>query len=80
MRVAIVATVTLAVIGVAATLALGGAPRNAYVVHRLVSDEARRAPLVDRRLVNAWGLAASSTGPWWTGNEASSTSTIARCR
>src|SRR2546423_267851 len=76
MRVAIVATVILAFIGVAATLALGGAPRNAYVVHRLVSDEARRAPLVDRRLVNAWGLAASSTGPWWTGNEASFTSTL----
>jgi uncharacterized protein (TIGR03118 family) len=31
---------------------------------------------VDRRLVNAWGLAASPTGPWWTGNEASSTSTL----
>jgi uncharacterized protein (TIGR03118 family) len=76
LRVAIVAALILAVIGVAATLAFGGGPRNAYVVHRLVSDEGRRAPLVDRRLVNAWGLAASPTGPWWTGNEASSTSTL----
>jgi uncharacterized protein (TIGR03118 family) len=76
LRVAVVAALILAVIGVAATLAFGGGPRNAYVVHRLVSDESQRARLVDRRLVNAWGLAASSTGPWWTGNEASSTSTL----
>jgi uncharacterized protein (TIGR03118 family) len=26
--------------------------------------------------VNAWGLAASPTGPWWTSNEAQSTSTL----
>jgi uncharacterized protein (TIGR03118 family) len=76
LRVAILAALALAGIGVAATLARGGGPRNAYVVHRLVSDEQRRTPLVDRRLVNAWGLAASPTGPWWTGNEASSTSTL----
>jgi uncharacterized protein (TIGR03118 family) len=75
-RVALLAALILAVIGVAATLAFGGGPRNAYVVHGLVSDEGRRAPLVDGRLVNAWGLAASPTGPWWTGNEASSTSTL----
>ena len=30
----------------------------------------------DRSLVNAWGLAASPTGPWWTANEASDTSTL----
>ena len=76
MRVALLAALILAVIGVAATLAFGSGPRNAYVVHGLVSDEGRRAPLVDLRLVNAWGLAASPTGPWWTGNEASSTSTL----
>ena len=76
MRVALLAALVLAGIGVAATLARGGGPRNAYVVRPLVSDEHSRAPLVDRRLVNAWGLAASPTGPWWTGNEASSTSTL----
>ena len=32
--------------------------------------------IVDARLVNAWGLAASPTGPWWTANEASATSTL----
>jgi uncharacterized protein (TIGR03118 family) len=76
MRVALLAALVLAGIGVAATLARGGGPRNAYVMRPLVSDEHSRAPLVDRRLVNAWGLAASPTGPWWTGNEASSTSTL----
>jgi len=37
-----------------------------------------RTPLVtkDRPLVNAWGLAASATGPWWVSNEASDTSTL----
>ncbi len=30
----------------------------------------------DRPLVNAWGLAASATGPWWVSNEASDTSTL----
>ncbi|MDX6474751.1 MAG: hypothetical protein QOH95_262 [Gaiellaceae bacterium] len=76
MRVAVLAALVLAGIGVASTLAHGGERRNAYVVHHVVSDEQRRAPRVDRRLVNAWGLAASPTGPWWTGNEASETSTL----
>jgi uncharacterized protein (TIGR03118 family) len=75
-RVAFVAALVLAGIAIGATLALGGGPRNAYVVHHLVADELSRAPRLDRRLVNAWGLAASPTGPWWTSNEASSTSTL----
>lgn len=41
-----------------------------YVMQRLVSDRS------DPQLVNAWGLAASSTGPWWTSNEARSSSTL----
>jgi uncharacterized protein (TIGR03118 family) len=35
-----------------------------------VSDRA------DAQLVNAWGLAASPTGPWWVANEARSSSTL----
>jgi uncharacterized protein (TIGR03118 family) len=50
--------------------------RGSYSVQRLVADEAGRAVHRDRTLVNAWGLAASSTGPWWTANEAESTSTL----
>ncbi len=76
MRLAIVAALGAAGIAIGAAFALGGGPRNAYDVQRLVSDRQGRAAHVDARLVNAWGLAASPTGPWWTANEASSTSTL----
>jgi uncharacterized protein (TIGR03118 family) len=75
-RGAVVAAFLLAGLVVGSTLARGDGPRNAYVVHGLVADEHRRAPHVDARLVNAWGLAASPTGPWWTSNEASASSTL----
>jgi uncharacterized protein (TIGR03118 family) len=42
----------------------------AFSVHRLVTQKA------DPQLVNAWGLAASSTGPWWIANEARGSSTL----
>ncbi len=76
MRLAIVAALVAGGIAIGAALALGGAPRNVYDVHGLVSDRPGRAAHVDARLVNAWGLAASATGPWWTANEASATSTL----
>jgi uncharacterized protein (TIGR03118 family) len=75
-RVAFVAALVVAGSVLGSTFALGSGPRNAYAVHRLVSDVAGRAPQVDRSLVNVWGLAASTTGPWWTSNEASATSTL----
>jgi uncharacterized protein (TIGR03118 family) len=63
----------------AAVFALGaaGAHRapDSYAVRALVSDRAGAA-VQDRELVNAWGLAASPTGPWWTANEARSSSTL----
>jgi uncharacterized protein (TIGR03118 family) len=43
---------------------------------RLVSDRGLGAGTHDSALVNAWGLAASPTGPWWTANEARATSTL----
>jgi uncharacterized protein (TIGR03118 family) len=49
---------------------------SGYAVHPLVSDEHPRAASRDPSLVNSWGLAASPTGPWWTANEASDTSTL----
>jgi uncharacterized protein (TIGR03118 family) len=51
----------------AATLALA-ATHDSFTLTRLVTR--------DRPLVNAWGLAASATGPWWVSNEASDTSTL----
>jgi uncharacterized protein (TIGR03118 family) len=41
-----------------------------FALHRLVTDRA------DPQLVNAWGLAASATGPWWIANEARGSSTL----
>ena len=59
---------------VVAALATAGAASRArfdrYVLHRLISDRA------DAQLVNAWGLAASATGPWWVANEGRSSSTL----
>jgi uncharacterized protein (TIGR03118 family) len=56
----------------AAVLAAAGASRGdrGFVVRHLVTDAQ------DAALVNAWGLAASPTGPWWTSNEARDASTL----
>jgi uncharacterized protein (TIGR03118 family) len=57
-----------------AALAAAGSASSArfdrFVARPLVSDRA------DAQLVNAWGLAASPTGPWWVANEARSSSTL----
>ena len=42
-----------------------GAERNAYVVTPLVSNNGVPGTTVDPHLVNAWGLTASPTSPWW---------------
>jgi uncharacterized protein (TIGR03118 family) len=60
-----VAAATAAGVGIASAHRADG-----YVVTRLATD-AR-----DAKLVNAWGLAASPTGPWWTSNEARGASTL----
>src|SRR6478752_8427545 len=74
----IAVAITLVLIGFAASAALGlgrSAPSE-YVVSKLVADVPGHARNVDAALVNAWGLAASPTGPWWTSNEASATTTL----
>lgn len=72
-------------VAAAAVLAVGlcfvgegvGASTGDYRALPIVSDGgAVVAPHHDPTLVNAWGLAASPTGPWWTGNEARGTSTL----
>jgi uncharacterized protein (TIGR03118 family) len=50
---------------------------NVYAVHALVSDgTAVQAPATDASLVNAWGLVAGPSTPWWTANNGSNTSTL----
>src|SRR5205085_896074 len=38
---------------------------NSYVRHNLVSDVPGLADRTDPKLVNAWGMDHSPTGPWW---------------
>jgi len=75
-RVAVAAALVLAGLAVGVALTRAQAPSGAYAVRRLVADEPGRAIRTDRALVNAWGIAASPTGPWWTSNEAKSSSTL----
>jgi uncharacterized protein (TIGR03118 family) len=61
----------------ALVVAARSTPRpDTFVVRRLVSDVPGRATHVDSQLVNPWGLAATQTGEWWTGNEARESSTL----
>lgn len=70
--------VVLVALAAAAVAAAAYWPRTSsgYVVRPLVSDRGLGAPVHDPTLVNAWGLAASPTGPWWTANEARDTSDL----
>jgi len=54
------------------------APKNNYRATILVSNEAGEAPIQDPLLVNAWGIAASPTSPWWVANNGTGTSTLYR--
>jgi len=51
---------------------------NTYAVHPLVSNVAGAAPTTDPNLVNAWGLTASATSPWWVADNGTNVSTIYR--
>ena len=66
----------IAVTALFATVPLQAAEGNSYTVTPLVSDEPGVAPVVDPNLVNAWGLAASGTSPWWVADNGTSVSTL----
>jgi uncharacterized protein (TIGR03118 family) len=56
---------------------LGAAERNSYVVTNLVSNTAAiPAATHDPLLVNAWGLTASPTSPWWVSDNGTNVSTL----
>jgi uncharacterized protein (TIGR03118 family) len=50
--------------------------QNSYVVHNLVSDGTIAATYTDPNLVNAWGLVASPTSPWWVADNETAVSTL----
>jgi uncharacterized protein (TIGR03118 family) len=50
--------------------------KNNYQATILVSNEEGEGTFTDGFLKNAWGIAASPTGPWWVANNGSGTTTI----
>jgi uncharacterized protein (TIGR03118 family) len=54
------------------------APGSAYRVTTLISDIPGIAPVLDPLLVNPWGMAASSSSPFWIANNATSTTQLVR--
>jgi uncharacterized protein (TIGR03118 family) len=66
----------LALAAVPAGASVSGPFPNRYAVTNLVSDEPGVAMTVDHHLVNAWGLTASPTSPWWVANNGTNTSTL----
>jgi uncharacterized protein (TIGR03118 family) len=52
------------------------ASSSAYTVTNLVGDVAGAAAQVDPHLVNAWGLVAGPSTPWWVANNVTSSSTL----
>jgi hypothetical protein len=65
-------------VAVVAAAPLNAAERNAYTVTPLVSDQAGVAPVTDPNLVNAWGLTAGPTTPWWVSDNGTDKSTLYR--
>src|SRR5215468_1769169 len=63
----IVLTLGVVIAALIATVPLQAAEGNSYTVTPLVLDPS---------LVNAWGLTASSTSPWWVADNETSVSTL----
>jgi uncharacterized protein (TIGR03118 family) len=56
---------------------LGAAePDNSYLVQNLVSDGSVAAVHNDPLLINAWGIAALGSGPWWVAANGMNVSTL----
>jgi uncharacterized protein (TIGR03118 family) len=57
---------------------LAAAEHNSYTVTPLVSDQPGIAAHTDPNLVNAWGLTASGSSPWWVADNGTDLSTLYR--
>ena len=71
-----VLALAIVIVALFATVPLQAAEGNSYTVKALVSDVPGAAPVLDPSLVNAWGLTASSTSPWWVADNGTSLSTL----
>jgi uncharacterized protein (TIGR03118 family) len=65
-----VVAVAVAIAALAAAGSASSARFDRFTARTVASDR------IDPQLVNAWGLAASPTGPWWVANEARASSTL----
>jgi uncharacterized protein (TIGR03118 family) len=70
---ALIGTAGLAILLLAQPAA---AAANTYDVHRLVSDGTVNAQHHDANLVNAWGLSAGPSTPWWVADNGTDKSTL----
>jgi uncharacterized protein (TIGR03118 family) len=66
---------TLALFAVLAATS-SAAERNAYVVTNLASNVPGLAANTNPNVVNAWGLDASATSPWWVADNGTDVSTV----
>ncbi|HEV2711326.1 MAG TPA: TIGR03118 family protein [Edaphobacter sp.] len=70
-----------AVVGLVLAIAIFGQVAMAqtaqhYKQTNLTSNQASLAPIMDGGLVNSWGLARSSTSPWWVADNGTGLSTL----
>ena len=72
----VVLVCVVAMVAFGAWLMPASAGSNSYKVTKLVSDQANKAAHQDPNLVNAWGLVAGPSTPWWVANNHSNTSTL----
>jgi uncharacterized protein (TIGR03118 family) len=62
--------------GIAAAGSATAGQDNSYAIHPLVSNGGVPAPVTDSHLVNAWGLSAGPTTPWWVSDNGVDLSTL----
>jgi len=62
--------------GLGSAARTAGRAENSYTIRRLVADQPGHAKTTDPKLVNAWGLAAGPTTPWWVNAADSDVSTL----
>ena len=64
------------VVVLGASVTAAASDDNSYKLTKLVSDKPGTALQTDANLVNAWGLVAGPTTPWWVANNGTNTSTL----
>ena len=74
--VAALATVCAALLALLLAGPANAAPPPRFRAVGLIADQTGKAPLVDPKLVNAWGLAMSPTGPLWVANNGTNSATV----